>query len=51
MNAKYMLPDNQLGKLISGILCRVFHRHSLFCRGRRDHVRDGKVIDPGRWFG
>jgi hypothetical protein len=29
--------------------CRLFRRHGKACRGRPDHVRDGRRIDPDRW--
>lgn len=32
--------------------CRLFRRHNLTCRGRRDHGgRGGGIIDRGRWNG
>lgn len=43
------LSDTWLGYRLASVLCRVFHHHTLACRGRGDHVRDGKIIDPGRW--
>lgn len=38
-----------LASKVSRVLCRVAHRHTSYCRGRADHVRDGQIIDPGRW--
>lgn len=42
--------DNWLTYRLAGVLCRRFRRHTLHCRSRSDHVRDGRIIDPGRWL-
>lgn len=41
--------DNPLGWRLGRVACHYFRWHYLGCRGRRDHVRDGQIIDPGRW--
>lgn len=41
--------DNRLTARLARVLCRRFRRHTLYCRGRKDHVRNGQIIDPGRW--
>ena len=28
-----------------------FRYHGLSCRGRRDHIHEGRIIDRGRWLG
>lgn len=38
-------------ELVGVGLCKFFTIHSTVCRGRRDHVVAGKVIDwPERWI-
>jgi hypothetical protein len=37
------------GYPVSRALCRWFDWHTLYCRGRRDHVRDGILIGQRRW--
>lgn len=43
------IPDNRLGAAVARFLCRRLRYHTRWCRGRSDHVRDGAIIDPGRW--
>lgn len=43
------LLDNRLTAVLARVKCRALRRHGLYCRGRADHVRDGRIIDPGRW--
>lgn len=40
--------DNPVTYRLSRALCHL-GAHSKFCRGRRDHVLNGKLIGPGRW--
>lgn len=41
--------DNWLTWKFARFRCRALRQHTATCRGRTDHVRDGQIIDPGRW--